>query len=506
CPWCIVGYKQLEQALAHIGDAYATNNLDAGIVVLYSALLRKADRGREALGMLEKAIAFDPLNYALLYERQLVSGETPLSEMQRQMQDVENNYLEIATNYMNAGMYNEVLRLFSGVREPKNPLFLYYLAYALDQTGEEHRAQSILASAREMSYEYVFPYRIESLKVLKFVTETDPGNPYGHYLMGNLLYDKRPDEAMAEWEAAANSDIQAPMVWRNLAFGQFHHLQEANRAIETLTRAIQAEPDHPLWYDELLTYYDASDRDPTACLALLEANEEVVLRNVSAPKGLIRLYNLNGDYDRAIDLLDAHHFRTWEGGRNIYWYFVDAHVLKAIELMEQEAYSEAKAHLERAMEYPENLEVGKPMNDERNALILYVMGKVHEKMGEPAAALAAYKRSAACNNTRAWPDLEFFQGLALLELDRKDEAQEKFDRLDIRGKSMLEKTSGNAGTTADEGSPAVDRKSVAEGYYLQGLASLGQGENENAGRMFDQAVEAYQGHLWADFYRDHGGF
>lgn len=494
------------KALEHIRDAYATNNLDAGIVVLYSALLRKSDRGEEALGMLEKAIEFDPLNYALRYERERITGETPVGEMKPQMQDVENNYLEIATNYMNAGMYDEMLRLMSGVREPKNPLFLYYQAYAMARTGEEAGADSILRIAGEKNFDYVFPYRIESEKVLRYVVDADPENPFGHYLLGNLLYDYRPGEAIAAWETAAETGDMLPMVWRNLAFGQFHHMNNVNEAIETLSKAIQIAPDHPLWYDELLTYYDASDRDPKECLALLESHEEVVRRNVSAPKGLVRLYNLNREYDRAIELLDSHHFRTWEGGRNIYWYYVDAHVLKAIEHMDQKAFSKAMMHLEHALEYPENLEVGKPMNDERNALIYYIMGKVNEGMGDAEAAVLAFNRCVECNNSRAWPDLEFYQGLALMALDRNDEAQEKFNQLGRRGEEMLERITDKAGNVMDGGSSATERKLVADGYYLLGLASLGKGEKENAADMFTKGAEAYRGHLWAAFFRDHGGF
>jgi len=62
--------------------------------------------------MLDEALDFDPLNFALLYERYQIAGEAPIEGMQGQMQDVENNYIEIATHYMNAGLYDDVIRLF----------------------------------------------------------------------------------------------------------------------------------------------------------------------------------------------------------------------------------------------------------------------------------------------------------------------------------------------------------------------------------------------------------
>jgi len=490
-----------QKALEHITDAYSTNNRDAGIVVLYSAMLRRAGRGQEALSMIDEAVEFDPLNYALLYERQLITGEGPVSSMQPRMQDVENDYLEIATHYMNAGLFDEMVTLLSEVNEPQHPLFLMYQAFALARSGREEEARQVLTSASIANYDDAFPYRTETERVLKYAIGADPESPYPHYLLGNLLYDHRPDEAIAEWETAADQGIPLPMVRRNLAFGAFHRQNDVDKAIGLLAGAIGESPDNPLWYDELLTYYEASDRDPKECLALLEANEAVVRRNVSAPKGLVNLYNLNGEYDRAIQLLDTHHFRTWEGGRSIYWHHVDAHVMKALELMDQESYPEALTHLQRAMEYPENLEVGKPLNDERNAMVLYVMGRVYERMGEKSDARDAYELCANCDNSRAWPDLDYYQGLALQKLGQQDDALGKFDDLAERGTRMLERGENSSGTGVEERADAEALKSVSEGYYLLGLSALGKGEKEQASEMFTRATEMFRGHLWANYFR-----
>jgi tetratricopeptide (TPR) repeat protein len=490
----------LDGALEFIDEAYSTNSRDAGIVVLYSALLRKAGRGPEAMDMVHRAIEFDPLNYALLYEQYLLTGTSPIEEMQLEMQDVENNYMEIATNYLNAGMFGEAVRLFSGVPDSENPLFFYYQAFALARSGKEEEAVMMVASAKKMGYEYIFPYRMESERVLRYAILTDPSNPFGHYLLGNLLYDYRPDEAVAEWEAAISIEPHMPMVWRNLAFGAFYQQGAANQAIGYLTRAINTSPDNPLWYSELVTYYEASDRDPHECMSLLEANQEIVKRNVSAPQDLVRLYNLNGEYDKAIQLLDSHHFRTWEGGRSIYWHHVDAHVLKSLELRDQGAWEEAIDQLERAMEYPENLEVGKPLNDERNALVYYVMGTVYEMMGKQKQALNSYEQCMNCQNSRSWPDLAYYQGLANRKAGNTGEAEKIFNRLEERGKRMLESGEDGTGTVVDGSRSVEHMKSLSEAYYLQGLASLGKDEQEKATEMFTRAIEEFRYNLWAKYF------
>ena len=228
--------------------------------------------------------------------------------------------------------------------------------------------------ASTKSLEYVFPYRIETERVLKEVIKLNSEDGVAHYLLGNLLYDKRPNEAMESWRRAAEVDESMAMVWRNMAFAAFYHQKKPKRAIEYLNKAISLDNSNPLWYSELSKYYDASEEDYANNLAVLRKNLDVVKKDVAAPKTYVELLNLNGEFDTAINFLDTHHFRTWEGGRSIYWRYVDAHTLKAIELTKAENYADAITHLTKALEYPENLEVGKPTHDEKSAMIFYYLG------------------------------------------------------------------------------------------------------------------------------------
>ncbi len=148
------------------------------------------------------------------------------------------------------------------------------------------------------------------------------------------------------------------MVEKNLAFGAFYHENNNDKAITYLRSAMEEETDMSLWYAELAKYYELSNASFTESLAILSNNIDVVKQDVSAPKALVALYNLNGEYDEAIQFLNTHHFRTWEGGREIYWHYVDTHTLKAIELINDKEYESSITHLDSALLYPENLEVG----------------------------------------------------------------------------------------------------------------------------------------------------
>ena len=202
----------------------------------------------------------------------------------------------------------------------------------------------------------------------------------------------------------------------------------------------------------------------------------------------MKLYNLNGEYDKAIQLLMAHHFRTWEGGRVIYWHYVDAHVLRAKKLMAEGKYENALKDLQAAMLYPENLEVGKPLNDERNAMIYYEMGQVYEKMGKKRDANRYYDLCTKAKNSSSWPDLEYYQGMAYKKLGNTEKADILFDKLLETGNGIIVKNKDNE-THANQ--------SLSKGYYYMALSEIGKGTDGEAEKLLSKSVSAYKNNLWA---------
>ncbi len=504
--WHSAGYYQLalleskkgnyQKALEYIEKAYSTNNLDGRIIIFYSALLRKSGDTLKANEVIDKLIEFDPINFTAYYEKQLIQGKSTMDEWQNYMQDVENNYLEIAVHYMNMGMLEDGLSILSSLEDPVNPLVEYYLAWFYTKKSQLDMAKSHLDRAAELSVDYCFPYRRETLDVLENAIKLDPDQALPYYLLGNLLYDKRPGDAIAAWEKALKVKDQFGMVWRNLAFGAFYHENNMEKAIEYMKKAIEIDPNHSIWYAELEQYYDLSEKDYKECLAIMSEHVDVVKEDITAPKGLVKLYNLNGDYDKAIDLLTEHHFRTWEGGRVIYYHYVDAYTLKALELLDNDQPNEAISLLEKAMEYPENLEVGKPLDDERNAMIYYFMGQAYEKLKKKSKAKECYTMSVNARNSRAWADLLFYQAKSHEKMGNDEEAKEIYKELIAIGDAQLEKGRAGSGIGIEENA-AGGNKSVSEAYYLKALGSVGLMKNDEAAMLFDEALEAYQNNLWA---------
>jgi tetratricopeptide (TPR) repeat protein len=504
--WHSSGYYQLAlieskngnypKALEHIKKAYSTNNLDGRIVILYSALLRKSGEIEKALELVNKLIDFDPINFTAYYEKEMINGNYSIDKWEKYMQDVDNNYLDIAVHYMNAGMLDEGLRLLSSLENPSNPLVEYYLAWFNAKSNQTDKALQHLKNAGGKSVDYCFPYRRETIQVLENAIGMASENAIPYYLLGNLLYDRRPGDAIEAWNKARKADEKLGMVWRNLAFGAFYHENNTEKSIEYMKRAIEIDPGHAVWYAELEYYYDLSDEDFRECLAIMSEHIDVIKNDITAPKSLVKLYNLNGEYDKAIGLLNEHHFRTWEGGRVIYYHYVDAHILKAQEFLKNGQTDEAIKELEMAMLYPENLEVGKPLNDERNAMIYYFMGKAYEIKGKKSKAKECYTKSVEAKNSNDWPDLLYYQARSYEKLGKAEKAVAIYKELIDKGDNQLARGRSGSGIGIEESS-AKGSRAMSEAYYLKALGFSGLDEKEDAKGLFAEALKTYKNNLWA---------
>ena len=485
------------KALEMAQKAFSTNSFDGSIIVLNSALMRRLGQKTEALALINKLLEKDPINFSAIYEKELLEGNGSMAKWHKNMQDVDNNYIDIALTYVKAGLYDEGLSLLSSLQSPDNPLVYYYLAWLYEKVGQSTKAKEMLSEATRKSYDYCFPFREETQNVLANAVEKDPKNAEAYYLLGNLLYDKRPGDAMQSWQKAVAIKNNYPMVWRNLAFGEFFHNNNMNKAIEYQKKAIASDPNYPRWYSELESYFDLSEHDFKECLAILEKNKDIVKKDVTAPQKLVKLYNLNGEYDKAIDLLKTHHFRTWEGGTEIHNHYVDALALKGLELSKAGKYREAIEIFNDAMLYPENLEVGKPLNDGRAAMLWYFIGQANEKSGQKTKAKEAYTKSIQANNGR-WQDLAYYQAKSYEALGQSDKAKDLFNELVKRGEIILERGSARTGIAVEE---AADEKILfSQAYLLQALGNSGLGNISKAKQMYGQALKLYSNNLWAKYY------
>jgi tetratricopeptide (TPR) repeat protein len=232
-------------------------------------------------------------------------------------------------------------------------------------------------------------------------------------------------------------------------------------------------------------------------LDLLAKNHATVRQRDDALSREIILLVQMGDYDTALDLLENHHFHVWEGGGRIHRVYVDTHLLCGQEYFSDGDYQNALKHYQLALEYPENLEVGKPVRGGGEPRVHYFIGTANEALGDKGKAREHYEKSV--EQERDWSELSFYQGISYQKLERKDDASRLFSGLMQFAKERLDATAEmDFFAKFGERQSAVNRR--AQAHYLLGLSLLGRGEKEKAKTEFMKALDLDINHLWAKYY------
>lgn len=188
----------------------------------------------------------DPLDfrirneYYLILQKQneLSKAQEVLSSIEKDMREFDDNYLELAVSYINDGLFKEaeeVLLRYNG----NNPFFDYYLGYIEDKRDNRKKATGYFKKAAGHTVDYIFPYRLESVNILKKALKYNPGDGKAYYYLGNILYEKQPEVAMKYWEKATEVTPALPIVYRNLGWGYSHFYNDIDQAISYYEKAVQ---------------------------------------------------------------------------------------------------------------------------------------------------------------------------------------------------------------------------------------------------------------------------
>ncbi len=528
-------------ALFSVDESLAANAGNVKALALKSAALRGLDRAADALAAANAGLALDPLDHLSASERVLALAalgrpEDALREgaaLERLMRGDVQSYLELAWDYAGWGHMEEATaaleRYLALQADPAaaSPLVHYALAWfaphvplaarppvphiapatALagkppvapgaargDKPAGTPAADGPASKPDVIHADYAFPFRIEEMLALRRALERDPDDSAALYLLGNLLYDRQPREALACWEESAHRDGAFPTVHRNIAFAAAHVIGDHRRAAESLKRAFELAPGDARVLVELDIELAATGAPHAERLALLESHASTVAKRDDVTLRLVGLYNIAGAPDKALAILDARHFHIWEGGETgAHDHYANAHLLRGRRRMERADYAAALADFEAALEYPPRFELGRPVDGGREPEALYQAGLAAEALGEGAKARAFFEQ-AALGDKRGTP-IAYWQALALRRLGREDEACVLLDDLAATGERML--TRPDVDFFEKFGQRLAGAERMARGHYLSGLACLGTGDAAGAREHLRQAIEADPNHLWA---------
>ncbi len=499
--------KHFSAALERVRRSLWTSAWNLPALNLEASLLRRLGRKEEAARAASLVLSRDPLNLRARFELHL-AGRGPAPSPNPILEEYPwlsaQTFLETAAEYMNAGLWEEAKDLLlSRVQAEKPstfPLVYYYLGYCFAKLGDSGKALEFYKRAETMPWEYCFPFRAGTIRVLREAARADPAGGRVHYYLGNLLYDSQPRAAVKEWEKARALGVRIPTLHRNLALAYFRVEHDPAKALVSMEKALSLDKSDPRLFYEMDVLSQAAGIPAEKRLALLEGNQEVVSSYNDSFAREVRLLVETGSYDKALEFLaPPHHFRKWEGLGNIHSTYVDAHLLRGIDLLEAGDPLQGIRDFQAALEYPENLETAPPYEGGRECEIYYWLGRAFEAAGKKAEAMDFFRKSASAPRSGGRPALDFFRASSLRKLGRPQEARKLFVHLLEQGREKL--ASLKKGTSLDFfakfGKKESPGQKKARALYLMGLGAWGLGDLETAIQSFKKALNADPGHVWA---------
>jgi tetratricopeptide (TPR) repeat protein len=494
-------------ALTQINRAIATNDWSGAALGLKASILRKLGRFAESAQLTKTVLDHDPLDFRAGYEHYLAkalagSNQEAASaqrELRTRMRDGVQSYLELAIDYGNSGFYDDASAVLRGLIEQEkheavvSPMVYYYLGYYAGLKGDTTQELGYYAKASKAAADYCFPFRLESIAVLKHAAEINPADARAFYYLGDLLYDLQPAAALEAWEKSRSLDSSFAPVHRNLAVAYEDVSQDIPKAIASMEKAVSRDENDPRYYYELDVLYEKGGIFPEKRLAMLEKHRATIEKRDDAFSRLPLLYVQTGKYAAALAILKTRHFHNAEGSSGMQNTFVDAHLLRGLQAFSQKQYSKALEDYQAALEFPANLENAWPYGGGRTCEIFYYIGTAYEGLGEVSKAREFFQKSAGAGQESAWSNQRYYQGMALIKLREETKARALFSGL---FKFAAGEADAGVAYFSKFGEKVPMNVRRSRDHYLMGLAWLGEGEKEKAKSELREAIDLDLNNAW----------
>jgi tetratricopeptide (TPR) repeat protein len=425
-------------ALEFLNKSLIKNSHNIKARGIKAAMLRKLGDLEEAENWVKSNLEIDPFDYVSWHENYLLKGKKDLLvKMNKVMRGFDENYLQTARDYAEAGFYEEAIAVLKECSQYK-PMLKYYEAYYLGLLGEEAKAIACIKEAENRKADFTFPNKLEDIMLLKFAIEKNPEGAKAYYYLGNLYYDKlQYEDAKVLWEKSAELDSSFPTVFRNLSLVYYNKCGEPQKAKEALEKAFSLDTTDARVFLELDQLYKRLGMSVKERLDRYHQYTDTFSKRDDVCVEYVNLLNMNGRHKEAYDYIMSRKFHPWEGGEGK---ITAQYSIALLELakahLKEENYDAAKKCLEKILIYPENLGEGKLEGTKDNDAYYY-LGIAYEKMGNIKRAEECYEKAAlgegepkgAMYYNDQPADMILYQGLANLKLGRKSEAVSKFYKL-----------------------------------------------------------------------------
>lgn len=486
---------------------------------LKTAVLRLSGNRTDAQLLIEDSLKIDKFNFGVCYENYLLNGAAEqLKKLKELISGNDHNYIEIALDYAWAGLFDDAIAFLKiGIDEHKNnvyPMAWYYLAWFYNLNNEKKQAVEFYKKAESAEPGTCFPNQLEAVLALNDCIQIIETSSKAPYYLGNFYYhNQQYDLALKNWQLSVAKNSEYPTAHRNLALAYYNKADKKSEAVTELEKAFKLDVSDARVFMELNALYKSENKDTAFRLNLLKDHLNLVNSRDDLFLEYITALNLSKNYRQALDLILKRKFHPWEGGEGK---VTGQYVFSLIELAKADInnknYKPALAKLEQAKVYPHNLGEGKLYGAQENDIDFW-MGYCYEKSGDVGSANSFYKKASmgideplpAIFYNDQQPDKIFYQGLALLRLNKKNDAHSRFTKLINHGKEHI-----NDNVKIDYFAVSLpdlmiwdddlNRKNEIYCGYLIGLGYLGLGDMEKAEKELEKVIKMDESHFGAHIH------
>jgi len=365
--------KNLEQAAS-----YAIKALDFNVhnIMAYQVLAvkhRLTGEKQQAAAVLQRLWNIDPLNHFIRFEKYL---NDPKPQILEEFHALINNefpyqtHLELASNYLKYKQKGDALQVLE--ESSDHALVNLWIAFL-----DEKQKETALAALLDKSIAFVLPYRKETLDMLKWTRKEISHWKLDYYLALNLMAFNEPEEAAKLLNGIGETADEATFFLNRALL-----LDQTGEAspLADLKKAWEMDPSEWRHWQQLARFQAENGNKQEAHLLLKEATRKFSGSYV-LEMDYIRILNSLGQYKKAMGLLDKIQVLPYEGageGRSL---FETVYLNAAMEDMQAKRWKAAHSKLEKSLEWPENLGVGKPFttNETMQDYLLGLMAKAQNQ-------------------------------------------------------------------------------------------------------------------------------
>ncbi|MEI6049804.1 MAG: DUF5107 domain-containing protein [Bacteroidota bacterium] len=342
--------KNFEKALGFAERAVDYNRYNIEALQLQAVIHRYLNNPAKEADVLITILSFDPLNHFSMFEKHLLKSD---EESKNQFVSLIRNelpqetFIELAVWYYNSGCPAEAEKVFS--LSPRNAETIYWLSFL------QHKK----VNCSEINPAFVFPFRSETGAVLEQLLSVQDEWLLKFHLA--LIYKDRNriDESLSLLMSCGDTPDFAPFyVSRAEILTGKNDLQ-----CETdLKKALSI--DNQWRYHLRLANFYINHGQYDKSLAIAQAFYKQHPDNFIIGSLYAKALLLNKKYRETDALLTKMNILPSEGATEGHELYREAKLMQAVQMMQKKNYKASLKFITEARQWPENLGVGKPYDED----------------------------------------------------------------------------------------------------------------------------------------------